>query len=161
MKVVVVAFIIVALGVGLYAWMAHTSAPAPAESVTSNSPPTLNQVLYPLYSGANWEAPKAETVTIGTSTYSGVSVSSLVVMPTMDPGSIFTPFERYYDNKLKSLGWKIDNYLAAGGHTGGQTGYRNAGELILVRFFILYHAVTETAPSECPCDVTLSLFSEN
>ena len=119
----------------------------------------LNKDLYPLFSGAHWEVPKAESVTISTSTYSGVSVSSLSIIPTMDPGSVFTPFERYYDNHLKALGWKVDNYLAAGGHVGGQTGYRKADELILVRYNILYHTVSNTAPSECPCDVTLSLFS--
>jgi len=122
---------------------------------------TLSQVLYPLYSDANWEVPKAETVTIGTSTYSGASVSSVPVTGTMDPGSIFTPFLNYYDSKLKALGWKVDNYLAAGGHVGGQTGYRKADGLILVRFSFLYHTVAEAAPSECPCDVTFSLFSEN
>jgi hypothetical protein len=130
-----------------------------AEFVISRQ--ALNKDLYPLYSNANWEVPKAEIVTISTSTYSGVSVSSLSIMPTMDPGSVFTPFERYYDNHLKTLGWKVDNYLAAGGHVGGQTGYRKADELILVRFFIQYLKVSSTSPSECPCDVTLSLFSAN
>jgi hypothetical protein len=78
----------------------------------------------------------------------------------MDPGSIFTPFDNYYASKLAALGWQVDNAVAAGGHTGGQTGYRKDGKLILINFDIVYHTVTDTAPSECPCDVTLSLFSE-
>lgn len=100
-------------------------------------------------------------MTIGTSTYVGASVSSLAATSTMDPGSVFTPFERYYDAKLKALGWTVDKYLATCGHVGGQTGYRKGDGLILVRFFINYQTVPANAPSECPCDVTLSLFSKS
>jgi len=77
----------------------------------------------------------------------------------MNPGSIFTPFESYYDAKLKALGWSVANDLAAGGHVGGQTGYRKGGSVILTRFHIDYQTKPANAPSECPCTVTLSLFS--
>jgi len=149
------------LGLTAYASTPVTN-PVSAESAEFTlSRQALTEDLYPLYSNAHWEVPKAEVATISTSTYSGVSVSSLSIMPTMDPGSVFTPFERYYDSKLKALGWKVDNYLAAGGHVGGQTGYRKDGAVILTRFQIVYLSVPKNAPSECPCDVTLSLFSGN
>ncbi|MGD0328087.1 MAG: hypothetical protein ABSB00_00005 [Minisyncoccia bacterium] len=135
--------------------------PISTESAPFQIVPPLSQALYPLYSKVDWSTPRAETFTISTSSYSGTSISSTPITDTMDPGSIFTPFENYYTTKLAGLGWKVDNYLAAGGHTGGQTGYRKAGELVLTRFSILYHIVSSTSPSECPCDVTLSLFSEN
>lgn len=128
-------------------------------SSTCTPPPTLSQDLYPLYSGATWNAPEPESVTIGSTTLTGASVSSVPVTDTMDPGSIFTPFEEYYASKLAALGYAVDNYLAAGGHVGGQTGYRKGGTTILTRFHIDYHTVSSTSPSTCPCDVTLSLFS--
>lgn len=123
--------------------------------------PKISTDLYPLYENAEWNTPAYENITIGTTIYSGVSVSSVPVVNTMDPASIFNPFENYYDQKLKSLGWTEANDLAAGGHVGGQTGYRKGDAVILTRFQINYHVVSDTAPSECPCDVTLSVFSSN
>lgn len=121
--------------------------------------PELSAALYPLYSGADWNAPEAESFLIGTTAYSGASVASFASAETMDPGSVFTSFDNFYDKKLKSLGWSVANDLAAGGHVGGQTGYHKDGEIILTRFHIEYLTKPENAPSECPCDVTLSLFS--
>lgn len=122
-------------------------------------PAPLSQDLYPLYDKVDWGAPEKEYFTIGSTTYIGTTVISETVTGTTDPASIFSPFEKYYADKLRSLGWKVDNAMAAGGHVGGQTGYRKGNELALVRFRILYHTVTETAPSSCPCDVMVSLFS--
>lgn len=121
--------------------------------------PTLLGDIYPLYSAVQWDEPTTESFLIGTSTYSGASITSTPVVNTMDPGSVFTPFEKYYEQKLKALGWAVANDLAAGGHVGGQTGYRKGGEVILTRFHIDYRTIPSNAPSECPCDVTLSLFS--
>lgn len=121
--------------------------------------PKINTELSPLYSSADWNQPEVESFIIGTTTYSGVSVFSYPISADMDPGSKFTPFEQYYDKKLKALGWKVANDLAAGGHVGGQTGYRKDGNILLVRFQIDYHNKPKDAPSECPCDVTLSVFS--
>lgn len=134
------------------------------ESVSAESAPfqivhPLAQDLYPLYNQAEWGVPGFETFLISTTTYSGTSVSSVIAKDTMNQSSIFSPFDQYYASKLASLGWTVENGLAAGGHTGGQTGYRKGDELVLVRFNVLYKTVTNTAPSECPCDVTLSLFS--
>lgn len=39
---------------------------------------------------------------------------------------------KYYADKLAAAGWKVDNYLGAGGPMGGQTGYRKADTLILI-----------------------------
>ena len=130
--------------------------PAPSAPL---QPPQLSSDLYPLYATSTWQTPVSESVTIGTTTLSGASITSAAVTDTMDPGSIFTPFETYYADKLAASGWSVANDLAAGGHVGGQTGYRKGNAVILTRFNILYHVVSNTSPSECPCDVTLSLFS--
>lgn len=122
-------------------------------------PRSLPQDLYPLYDRVDWKIPQKEYVTIGTTSYAGTSIFSLPATGSSDPASIFSRFERYYADKLASRGWRVDNAFAAGGHVGGQTGYRKGDELVLVRFNIRYHTVTETAPSACPCDVTVSLFS--
>jgi len=158
--VVALGTVAIASASGFYAWSTyHPSGGLEESSSFTLSHPRLNQDVYPLYSGVSWSASRMETVTISTSTYSGASITSLPVKDTMDPGSVFTPFERYYDQKLTALGWETVNDLAAGGHVGGQTGYRKDGATILTRFQIVYHTVPENAPSECPCDVTLSLFS--
>jgi len=146
----------IALLGGLVYWLAR---PTPAPVATTPFRGELATDLLPLYSAVSWSIVKEERVAIGTTTYEGASVGSAPITGTMDPGSVFTPFENYYDKKLKALGWHIANELAAGGHTGGQTGYVKGTETALVRYHVDYHTVSETAPSECPCDVTLSLFS--
>lgn len=142
--------------------------PRPAPSTTTStiatstpvtSTPTLLKDVYPLYGSALWSAPVAETVVIGTTTLSGASVASAPSASTTDPGNIFTSFEQYYAQKLRAAGWAVDNSLAAGGHVGGQTGYRRGDSVILTRFHIDYYMTPVNAPSECPCSVVLSLFS--
>jgi len=152
----IVALLLALAAVGVLFLWTRTGAPSEVPSIVVSQ---LSQDLYPLYDKTEWNAPVAETFTISTSTYSGASISSVPVLNTMDPGSVFSPFQKYYDKSLKALGWKVDNYMEAGGPMGGQTGYRKNNELILVRFSTVFHTVTNTAPSECPCDVSLSLFS--
>lgn len=119
----------------------------------------LSPDLYPLYARAQWGAPVQTRAQIGAATYAGAGVSSAAIDAGQDPSAAFTPFEEYYDQKLKALGWSVADDAAAGGHTGGQTGYRKGGSLILIRFSIEYQNNPPDAPSECPCSVTLSLFA--
>jgi hypothetical protein len=149
------------LGISAYESVPVTNAISAESAQFSITHPTLSADLYPLYSSAGWQATEVESFVIGTTPYSGTSVTSAAVTDTMDPGGIFTPFQNYYDTKLKALGWSVTNDLAAGGHVGGQTGYRKGSAVILTRFHIDYRLVPQNAPSECPCDVTLSLFSTN
>jgi hypothetical protein len=120
---------------------------------------SLSQDVYPLYEGVQWGNLNAETTTIGNTTLFGVSMASLPVKDTMDPSSVFVPFEDHYAKSLAALGWMVDPELAAGGHAGDQTGYRKGSEIILTRSAITYHTTPDNAPSECPCDVSVSVFS--
>jgi hypothetical protein len=147
------------LGVSAYKSVPVTN-PISAESAPFTlSHPALSPALYPLYSPADWSAPEVESSTIGSTTYSGASVTSAAIEAGADPGSVFAPFQRYYDKRLKAAGWQVANDLAAGGHTGGQSGYRKGSAIILTSFHIEYQSKPASAPSECPCAVTLSLFS--
>ena len=132
------------------------TSPVSPEGVTM---PRLVADVYPLYGTGPWSMPVAESFIVGTTTYTGVSASFVAATSTMNPAAVFAPFENYYDQKLKASGYTIDNSLAAGGHMGGQTAYRKGSSLVLTRFRIDYHTVPKDAPSTCPCDVTLSLFS--
>ena len=151
-----VAVILLLMGASWYL-LSRSSSQAPA--AVPSPAATLSPDAYPLYSNVAWNAPETESFIIGTTTYAGTSITSAPVTGTMDPGSVFTPFESYYSQKLAALGYTEDNALAAGGHMGGQTAYRKGNSLILTRFHIDYHTLPANAPSECPCDVTLSLFS--
>ncbi len=160
----VVALLAVVLAGGLYLLEQSYTAGEPSTSVAATSTnaiahPALISDLYPPYPGVAWGASSPEQVTISTTTYAGASISAVATTSTMDPGSAFMPFDAYYEKALTQLGWSVDNTLAAGGPMGGQTGYRKAGAVILARFSVVYHTNHADAPSECPCDVTLSLFS--
>ena len=141
---------------------AYNGTPATKEASAESAPFTivkpLANDLFPLYA-APWGAPHPADVVIGSTTLSGVAVEARVATSTLDPGSAITPFDRYYDRLLKAAGWKIANEYASGGHVGGQTGYTKGGATILTEFRIEYGKTPPNAPSECPCTVTLSLFS--
>jgi hypothetical protein len=130
-----------------------------APTSESDSQTQLLSDLYPLYANAVWSTSQPESFTVGTTTYTGESITSSSIHASMDPGSVFTPFQSYYDQKLRALGWHVANDLAAGGHVGGQSGYRKGSNVILLRFHIDYQDAPTDAPSTCPCDVALSLFS--
>lgn len=153
MKRALAVLVILLLAIVAWHWWSVRPSAAPVAE------PELSADLYPLYANADWNAPGMESVTIGTSTYSGTSIATAPVSNTMNPGSVFMPFAQYYDQKLKALGWESAMEFDAGGHTGGQTGYRKDGTVVFTRFHIDYHTNPPDAPSECPCDVTLSLFS--
>ncbi len=147
------------LGISAYEAVPVTN-PISAESAQFTiTHPKIAIDLYPIYDGVNWNKTTAEEFTIGTTTYSGASMISETVDAGMNPGAVFTPFEQYYAKLLKERGWHVANDLAAGGHVGGQTGYRNGSGVILTGFHIDYQNKPANAPSECPCTVSLSLFS--
>ncbi len=169
-RVLVIGALVVLLAVGaLLMWKRSAQTPRFTETsvsgsvqapvATSSSEMHLAVVLYPLYSRASWSRIVAETVTMGTTTYSGAYATSTAIDAGMNPGAVLTPFTDYYDRLLKSRGWRVANDLAAGGHVGGQTGYRNGPDTILVGYRIDYSIVPKNAPSQCPCTVSLSLFS--
>lgn len=147
------------LGISAYAAVPITNVISAESRPFTITHPKLAIDLYPLYTGATWKKSVVESFTIGTTTYSGASVTSEPIDVGMNPASVITSFESHYDKLLKEHGWLIANDLAAGGHVGGQTGYRNDSDVILTRFHINYKKQFENAPSECPCDITLSLFS--
>lgn len=143
---------------------AYESVPVTEEIVGISKPfmmrhSKLSTDAYPLYPDADWQTAEVEQFTIGSTIYKGTGVTTTSIHANMNPAEIFEPFEQYYKEKLTPLGWTIANDLAAGGHTGGQTGYRKDGQIILTRFSINYQNIPDDAPSECPCDVTLSIFS--
>jgi hypothetical protein len=147
------------LGITAYESVPVTN-PVSGESVQFRiEPRSLSADLAPLYAKAAWGEPKADSVGIGTTTLSGTSVKALAATSTMNIAAATTPFEQYYEKKLTGLGWKVDNMLAASGPGANMTGYRKGSALIIVSFSSIFHNRQENAPVQCPCDVTLSLFS--
>jgi hypothetical protein len=146
-----------------YAWLFCSSSPSPAGSDADSAQQApearLAIDLYPLYASAGWNKAVAASVSVGTTTLAGAQATSAPLDAGMDPGKVFTAFTDYYDQLLTSRGWQVADDLAAGGHMGGQAGYKNGPGTILVGFHIDYETTPENAPSECPCKVTLSLFS--
>ena len=135
--------------------------PISAESASFEIVPPLSQALYPLYSAASWNEPHLVSLELPEENLYGTGVEAVVATSTMNPGAAFSPFDTYYASKLKALGWKVDNGLAAGGPARGQTVYRKDNGFIAVNFWTDFHTISSTSPMQCPCDVTLKLFSTN
>lgn len=157
----VILILIIAFGSGSWLLFGQKpgTTPLPTDTESNAVHPKLAVDLYPLYAAAAWNETATGHIVIGTTTYSGASITSADIDANMDPAKVFMPFTQYYDNLLKSRGWHEANELAAGGHTGGMTGYQNGPGTILVAFHIEYKSTPKDAPSECPCTVSFSLFS--
>jgi len=119
----------------------------------------LSGDAYPLYSGADWSEPVAQTITLGTSTVQGMEVSATPATGTMAPSDVFIPFEDYYASKLTAAGWVVDNSLAANGPGSGMTVFRKGDAVIVLNYRSVFSIVSGTAPARCPCDVSISIFS--
>jgi len=123
----------------------------------------INPDLLPLFSTINneisWQRAETEKFDFGETTYEGVKLTTNSIFANLDPSSIFLPFEKYYEQKLTALGWERDNDFDAGGPMGGQTGYTKDGKLILTSFSISFENKPVDTPLECPCSLTLSVFS--
>ncbi|MEK7156205.1 MAG: hypothetical protein AAB790_00145 [Patescibacteria group bacterium] len=115
----------------------------------------LNADVYPLYSGATWGEAYATSSPNGPVTV----VLSVPVANTTNIAAVSMPFTKYYDDKLKAAGWTQDMAEEASGSGGNISFYRKGGEYIVVAFHSVFNVKYRDAPSECPCDVTLSLMS--
>ncbi len=146
------------LGISAYEKTPVTN-PVSSESGPLTIIPALSADLAPLYSAAAWSKPALYPLDIPNGPLYGTAVMATATVGTMDPSKAFSPFDEYYSNKLRSLGWKVDQSLLANGPASQQMIYRKDGQLIAVNFNTVFHARSETAPSQCPCDVHLVLFS--
>ena len=160
----IVAALIIAAGVWYAGAYRQHIAPSSSEVTipsihSTSSPPALAADLYPLYAKAPWGAPTALDYQLPTRTVPGAGITAEAAASTMNPGATETPFEKFYRARLLARGWKVDTGLEAGGPMGGQTAYRKGSQLIILSFKTVFHTVSTTAPAQCPCDVTLSLFS--
>ncbi len=127
-----------------------------APSISSPTPVQhLAPDAYPLYSGATW-GPE-EGTTFGD--FVGYGISSAPVTNITDIASTSMPFEQYYAQKLSAAGWGVDNALAAGGPGSEIVGYRKGADVLIVSFGSVFKAGGVNEPEQCPCDVTMHVFS--
>jgi hypothetical protein len=115
----------------------------------------LNSAVYPLYSEVTWPAPYFAT----RSGLSGIETHVLAAHDTMDISSVTGAFSSYYMQKLAADGWNKDISREAGGPGSSVEAYEKNGEHILVMFSSVFKNKPADAPEQCPCDVTLTLFS--
>lgn len=112
----------------------------------------LEADAYPLYDGVEWG--EAEILEGGL-----VRVASKPIIDTTNIAAAARPFTGYYHDKLISAGWKQDPMREAGGPGASVSYYAKDGRFIVVSFESEFKIKHDDAPSECPCDVTLSLTS--
>jgi hypothetical protein len=117
---------------------------------------SLNPDVYPLYGGLSWSNASS------TDEYSnlvGYEVSASAAKNISNIAEVSSPFEKYYSEKLESLGWTVDNSLAAGGPGSDITAYKKGSEYIIIRFDTNFKGTKANEPVQCPCDVAFYVFS--
>ncbi len=124
-------------------------------------PPALSQDVYPIYNSDSieWSAPNTYSLETPSGGIFGSAINATVATSTMNPSKFFSPFDKYYKDKLTALGWKVDNSLLANGPASGQTVYRKGSGVVAINFLTIFHNISNTRPEQCPCDVNLSIFS--
>ncbi|CAN5755382.1 hypothetical protein BH11PAT2_BH11PAT2_02170 [soil metagenome] len=115
----------------------------------------LSADAYPLYPGAKWGV----VATATKDSFVGHETVAEPVKNITNISSVSQPFENYYKQKLTASGWIVDNDFAAGGPGASITAYRKGAEYILTQLSTVFKAGGQNEPAQCPCDVTLSLFS--
>lgn len=119
-------------------------------------------VIYPLYSGVNWETvgSKKNTVPVSNIALEGYGVKGQAkISSNTDAGKFFA----YYDVKLKSAGWTIENNFSADGVGGSQVGYKKDSDYIVLSYKItpgkIISRKNEPLQWTCPCQVQYDIFA--
>ncbi len=116
----------------------------------------LNADVYPLFPGIKWGSEMT-----GTDTYfkiTGYKVDSSV-MTEKDIPTTLSPFQTYYDEKMKKAGWTMDINMAADGPASSSWGYTKGNE---VAMFSYHFESLDPKPDEifsCPCEGTFSIMT--
>jgi hypothetical protein len=119
-------------------------------------------VIYPFYSGVNWETvgPKKMTVPVSNIALEGYGVKG---QGTINQNQDAQKFFNYYDSKLKAAGWTVENNFAVDGVKGSQVGYRKNTDYIVLSYNITPGKVTSGANEPlawtCPCQVQYDVFA--
>lgn len=147
--------LILVLGGGAYYLVYY--APNGIPLISGGGALRLNPAVYPLYGGVTWRAPYLASE----NGLSGIEMNAVTVNDTMDIGAITTPFSAYYEQLLASSGWQKDLAREAGGPGSSVEAYVKGSSHILVMYSSVFKVQSADAPEQCPCNVTLTLFSTN
>jgi hypothetical protein len=163
MKTAVIWIVVVVVAIGLSAWWfikpATRVPPASSTATTTPEATTTNENLlpdvYPLYSGVSWGDESTTTY----EQFSGYQLTSAIQPDITNIAGISVPFENYYATKLVAAGWSIDNSLAAGGAGSEIIAYKKGNDEIIISYNSLFNMGSPNSPAQCPCEVTLQIFS--
>lgn len=141
-------------------WFQSNKMPEKSGEVTSlevsrieiNKKVKMNTDVYPLYEGAEW----GETEEISNGLF---KVESVPFTDTDNIAAMAMPFTDYYHQKLLAAGWEQDMMREASGPGANVSTYTKDGQFITVAFKSDFKVKNDNAPSECPCDLTLSITS--
>jgi len=111
----------------------------------------LEADVYPLYSGTKWGRGIVEN--------DQVRIVSEPFTDITNIQAVSEPFTKYYHQKLTTAGWELDMMREASGPGANMSYYAKGEQFIIIGFESEFKVKNENAPSECPCDVTLSIVS--
>jgi len=117
--------------------------------------PLLTADVYPLYADLSWQGERVDIY----ADMEGYSVTSALLTDITDINAVTQPFETYYTDLLTNKGWSEDITMAAGGPGAAVTAYKKGREYIVLQYQSEFGVQNASAPAECPCEVTFSIFS--
>ena len=130
--------------------------PSAVSQEATSSVLALNADLYPLYSGVSWgEAHTATEHAVVT-----IKLLSDPFINITDLSQEFTPFLKYYKDKLTAVSWVEDISQAAAGPGSEVIVFKKGDSTILISYKTLFHTISKDAPEQCPCDLQFELTSK-
>ncbi|HWB34030.1 MAG TPA: hypothetical protein VG753_01775 [Candidatus Paceibacterota bacterium] len=151
----VILLLIIAAAAVYWFWGDIVRAPTNSDTGQGASSLMLAADAYPLYPSVAWGSVASATL----EDLTGVELMSQPVTDITDIALVSGPFERYYQMKLFGAGWTVDNSRAASGAGSDITVYQKGSNFIATTFTTDFKGTKPGEPVECPCDVTLGIFS--
>lgn len=111
--------------------------------------------LYPQDMSVTW-GPITATTAMG---MAGSVATAVLATDTDNIAAASRPLMDYYARFLTSDGWTVDNSKAAGGPGAEIVAYQKGNEYVIVSLKTVFKGGGENEPVQCPCDVSLSVFS--
>jgi hypothetical protein len=116
----------------------------------------ISSDIYPLYSNLKWGNSSPQII-------QSIAGFQITATDNINNNSDAKKFFNYYDSKLKSSGWSLDNNFSADGILGSQIGYQKDSNYIILGYTIKPGTVTsgtnEPLQWTCPCAIAYSIFT--
>lgn len=161
MKKIIIMLLVIVLAVlaGFAIWHPGTPTATPSDdSVASTTIKYSDTISIAWHNPAQTSLMQGADINLTKYNLSGTITESFPTAETENISAFTTPFQKYYDDKLKSEGWKLEPLLSAGGAGSAIWAYSKGNRYFLLSFKSTFLNTPANAPVQCPCTIVFKTF---